>query len=170
MYKVEHININTIKLIKLDIDENYYNKEILDNGDIILTKKIKNEEITLIECFFRYDMIRNQINFNHSKIISCSINNNKLDDNKLQYHLILNEILYIIKDYNKIIERHSIQMFNYKHSLSEYYYLEDLNISVHSIPGFGHFFYEIMLQCNNNNINIDIVIKLSNDEYYQFLC
>ena len=170
MYKLENININTIKLIKLDESKfDDYNKEILDNGDIILTKKIKNEAAILIDSFYRYDMIRNQLNFNYSKIISCSINKKKIDDDKLYYHLILNEILFIVKDYKKIVETNSIQILNYKSTLSEYYYLEELNISVHSIPGLGHFLYEIILQCNNNNIDLDITIKLNNEEFYQFV-
>ena len=171
MYKVENININTIKLIKLDENEinDNYNKEILENGDIILTKKIKDETRIIIDSFFRYEMIRNQLIFNYSKIISCSINGVKVDDNKYYYHLILNEILYIIKDYNKIIDRNSIQILNYKSTLSEYYYLEELNISVYNLPGFGHFFYEIMLQCNNHHINLDITIKLNNEAFYRFI-
>jgi hypothetical protein len=169
MYKLENININTIKLIKLDESKfDDYNKEILDNGDIILTKKIKNEVPILIDSFYRYDMIRNQLNFNYSKIISCSINKKKIDDDKLYYHLILNEILFIVKDYKKIVETNSIQILNYKSTLSEYYYLEELNISVHS-AGLGHFLYEIILQCNNNNIDLDITIKLNNEEFYQFV-
>ena len=171
MYKVENININTIKLIKLDETKinAEYDKKTLDNGDIILTKKIKDETRIIIDSFFKYDMSRNQIDFNYSKIISCYINGIKIDDNKLYYHLILNEIFYIIKDYHKIIEKNSLQILNYKSTSSEYYYIEELGISVYRLPGAGHFFYEIMLQCNYHDINIDITIKLNNESYYQYI-
>jgi hypothetical protein len=92
MYKVELININTIKLIKMDINIDDYNEEVFENGDVILTRKEKDTSIWLkidtFESWLNYDLhYKYQMNLKYSKIISCFINNKKIDDDKLHYHL-----------------------------------------------------------------------------------
>ncbi len=39
MYKVEQINEDTIKLTKLTINNDEYDKQILENGNILLVRK-----------------------------------------------------------------------------------------------------------------------------------
>jgi hypothetical protein len=176
MYKVEQINVNTIKLIKMDINMDDYNEEVLENGDIILTKKLKDTSILNIwlkidtfESWLNYDLhYKYLINLKYSKIISCSINNNKIDDDKLHYHLILYDVYNIIKDYNKIIERNYINLLNEKGS-SDYHYIEELNISFPKVYLGYSCFNELVHQCKNNNIKLDILILLNNKRYIQFI-
>ncbi len=172
MYKIENINVNTIKLIKMDINIDDYNKEVLENGDMILTRKVKDTSILKIDTFnkwLNYDLIyKNQISLKYSKIISCSINDKNVDDDKLHYHLILYDVYNIIKDYNKIMERNYISLLNKKGS-SDYHYIEELNISFPKAYLGYSCFNELIHQCKNNNIKLDLLILLHDERYIQFI-
>ena len=88
MYKVEYINEDTIKLSKLNINKEEYDKQVLENGDILLIRK----KIIIINGFDEFNNVRNQYNINNSNILSCSINYYQSNEYRLKYRSILNYI------------------------------------------------------------------------------
>jgi hypothetical protein len=82
--------------------------------------------------------------------------------------LILYDVYNIIKDYNKIMERNYINLLNTKGS-SDYHYIEELNISFPKVYLGYSCFNELVHQCKNNNIKLDILILLNDERYIQFI-
>ena len=62
MYKVEQIDENTLKLTKLNISRDEYDKKVLENGDILLVRK----NIIYLNGYDEYNNIRTQYNLNNS--------------------------------------------------------------------------------------------------------
>ena len=158
MYKVEQLDENTIKLTKLNINKDNYDEKKLDNGDILLVKKQK----IIITGFFEFNNIKNQYSFNNSNIISCSINQECIVD-KLKYKSILNYIYSnLIKDGVKIIKHSVLNISTIKKQTEDFYYIEDLGISIQGVDA-NRCLYEIINQCSLNNIHITILIGLVDD-------
>jgi hypothetical protein len=156
MYKVEHINEDTIKLTKLTINNNEYDKQVLENGDILLVRK----QIIKINGFTEFN--NNQYNLNNSNILSCVINYYETNDYRLKYKSILNYIYSnIIKDGVKIIRNSILNISTIKRETEGFYYMEDLGISIQGADA-NKCLHEIINQCHHNNIHITILIRLMN--------
>ena len=158
MYKVEQLNENTIKLTKLNINKDEYDKQILENGDMLLVRK----KIITITGFNEFNNSRTQYSFNNSNILSCTINYYQSNEYKLKYKSILNYIYSnIIKDGVKIIKNSSLNISTIKRETEGFYYMEDLGISIQGADA-NKCLYEIINQCHVNNIHITILIRLLN--------
>ena len=157
MYKVEQINEDTIKLTKLTINNDEYDKQVLDNGDILLVRK----QIIKINGFTEFNN-NNQYNLNNSNILSCVINYYETNDYRLKYKSILNYIYSnIIKDGVKIIRNSILNISTIKRETEGFYYMEDLGISIQGADA-NKCLHEIINQCHHNNIHITILIRLMN--------
>jgi hypothetical protein len=158
MYKVEQINENTIKLSKLNINKDEYDKQTLENGDILLVKK----KIIAISGFAEFNNVKSQYNLNNSNILSCVVNYYQSDDYRLKYKSILNHIYSnLIKDGVKIIRHSILNVSTIKRETEGFYYLEDLGISIQGADA-NKCLSEIINQCHYNNIHITILIRLLN--------
>ena len=120
------------------------------SGDLLL-KQIKKIIINKIDDILEYDLC-------NSQIISCSINDKLCDRNK--YKPILNDIYLIINSGTKIIKNTSINIQTIKRDDQGFYYLDKLGISVQGVDA-NKCLYEIINQCDKNNIklNMQIVLK-----------
>jgi hypothetical protein len=158
MYKVEQINEDTLKLTKLNINKDEYDKQILENGDMLLVRK----RIITINGFNEFNNLRNQYNLNNSNILSCVINYYQSNDYRLKYKSILNYIYSnIIKDGFKIIRNSILNISTIKKETEGFYYMEDLGISIQGVDS-NKCLHEIINQCHFNNIHITILIRLMN--------
>ena len=120
----------------------------------LLLKPIKKIIINKIDDILEYD-------FCNSQIISCSVNDILCDKNK--YKPILNDIYYKINNGTKIIKNTSINIQTIKREDSGFYYLNQLGISVQGVDA-NKCLYEIINQCNKNNIKLKMHIELKNKE------
>ncbi len=160
MYKVEQLDENTIKLTKLNINRDEYDKKVLENGDILLVKKNKIH----INSYEEFNNIRTEYNLNNSNILSCIINYNQNDEYNLRYRSIINYIYTnIIKDGVKIIRNSIFNISTIKRETEGFYYIEELGISVQGADA-NKCLHEIINQCHHNNIHINILIRLINGQ------
>lgn len=148
---IEQENGNTLlKLIDITQLTNY-TKTNLDNGDILLTP-IKNITITNLQDLPKYD-------FKHSTITKCIINNDPYK--KLKYKSILNTIYEKINDGTVIIKHTKLNIKTINKTDEGFYYLDNLGISVQGVDA-NKSVYEIVNQCHNNNVILELVVKLVN--------
>ena len=91
------------------------------------------------------------------QIESCKINN--IDYPAKHYSNILYKVYSIIKDKNKIIKHITLNYVEFNRSDKGYYFIDQIGISIQRKDTYGTI-YEIMNQCINNNICIDILIIL----------
>ena len=97
-----------------------------------------------------------QFDFNTSKIISCSINSENII--LLQYKLIRNYIYILINNVDTIRKYKTIFISKYTTGI---YNIPELGIYVKSLSNRVNII-EILTQCINSNINIQMTIKLVN--------
>ena len=137
---------------KIIIDNTDYDIYPQENGDLLLKPKII--KISDMDRLKEYD-------FCNSIIISCKINNDILNKNK--YKPILNYIYNIINNGTKIIRNTTLNIKTIKYNIRGYYYLQDLGISIQGADS-NKSIYEIVNQCNKNNIRLNIKIKLDDNK------
>lgn len=129
-----------------------YTKTNLDNGDILLTP-IKNVAVTTLQDIPKYD-------FKHSTITKCIINNTP--NKKLKYKSIMNTIYEIINDGTTIIKHTKLNIKTINKTDEGFYYLDNLGISVQGVDA-NKSVYEIVNQCHNNNVVLELVVKLGDN-------
>ena len=132
-----------------NIDYDIYQQE---NCELLLRPQII--QINNLDRLALYD-------FRNSNIVSCKINNDILNKNK--YKSILNDIYKIINNGTKIIKNTTLNIKTIEYDKKGFYYLEELGISVQGVDS-NKCVYEIVNQCNKNNIKLDIKIKLSDNK------
>lgn len=137
----------------ITIDNIEYSIHKQKSGDLLL-KQIKKIIINKIDDILEYD-------FCNSQIILCSINNILCDRNK--YKPILNDIYYKINNGTKIIKNTSINISTINRGDSGFYYLDKLGISIQGVDA-NKCLYEIINQCNKNNIKLNMNIVLKNKD------
>jgi hypothetical protein len=103
----------------------------------------------------------NLLTFCNSTIINCKINNDNYEIYK--YRSILNKIYEIIDDGVKIIKNSCLNIKTIKCTDKGFYYLKNLGISIQGVDS-NKCIYEIINQCEKNNINLQINIKLNNNK------
>jgi hypothetical protein len=120
-----------------------------------LINEIKNENIKInnIEDLSKF-------NFMSSKIISCFIDDNKID--KLNYNFIIISIYNIINDGSTIIKNSLLNIKTISFTDKGYNYYENLGISVQGVDA-NKSIKEIYKQATLNNIKINITIRLENN-------
>lgn len=151
IYTIKLKEANKIILEKFVIDETKYTKEILTNGVIVLTKNlVKITKINDIKNYY----------FKNSTVISCSINNIQLT--KLNYMSILYYIYNIIGCGTVIITKSILNIKTIEKNIKGFNYIENLGISVQSVDS-DKSLTEILWQCFYNHININITIKLEDN-------
>jgi hypothetical protein len=75
----------------------------------------------------------------------------------------LNDIYYKINNGSKIIKNTSINISTIKRDDQGFYYLDKLGISVQGVDA-NKCLYEIINQCNKNNIKLNMNIVLKNKD------
>ena len=114
-------------------------------------KLFNNDKRRLRGEFRNYDFI-------NSKIISCTINN--IEFNKLKYISIRNYIYTLINDIS-IVCQHSNNLFSEEKYVG-YNYIKELNIYMTYTNNNFYNLMEIINQAIENNININLQIRLMN--------
>ena len=137
----------------ITIDNIKYKIQKQSNGNLLLIP-IKKIMINKSEQLIDY-------NFCKSQIISCKINDRTTDMKK--YKAIQNEIYSIIDDGAQIIKNSTLNIKTIKCTDKGFTYNEDLGISVQGVNS-NFCLYEIIVQCENNNIKLYIDIELDNKE------
>ena len=99
--------------------------------------------------------------FCNSNIIFCKINNGIIDKNR--YKSILNDVYNIIDSGTKIIKNTILNIETKEYNNKGFTYLENLGISVQGVDA-NKCIYEIIKQCEKNNIKIDIKIRLKDNK------
>lgn len=143
----------TIVFTKIIVNCDKYNISKDSNGNILLKPK-KIKELTN-----KNEILQND--FTHSKIIKCII-----DDKNVQLNKYFNIIQYI---YNKINDGATIiknSLLNVKTTNENdhgFRYLKKIGISVQGAASNKNV-QEIIEQCKNNSILIDLMIQLKNSD------
>ena len=150
VYKFRDLENGDILLEKVNIDLNNFIIENRESGDKLL-KKISQIDINISNIL----NIKNY-DFKKSHIISCFINGN--NDMKLKYRSICEYIYRIINDGTKIIKQTKLNIKTLKKVDEGFTYLDDLGISVQGVNS-NKCLYEILHQCIENEINIELQIK-----------
>jgi hypothetical protein len=150
IYKIIELENTDILLQKYIIDNNNYIIIDKENGDKLL-KKINIIDIKDIK---NYD-------FGKSIILDCKINNNN-NNIKLKYKSILSHIYILINDGTIIIKNTLLNIKTIKKTDNGFYYMNNLGISIQCVDS-NKCVDEITTQCNKNNINIEMKIKLINN-------
>ena len=146
----------------------------LDNGDILLQKIIidttkyiiinKDNDDKLLKKIFIIDIYDiediKEYNFTNSIINECFIDNKEF--NKLKYNSILVYIYKLIDDGIKIIKNTNLNIKTIKKLNDGFYYLDSIGISVQRVDS-NKCLLEIINQCNVNNLQLFIKIKLINE-------
>ena len=151
-YKFTKLDNGDILLQKIIIDNVNYTVINKENGDKLL-KKISNINITDIKDIKEYD-------FKKSIILECLIENKEF--NKLKYKSILEHIYKIINDGTKIIKHTKLNIKTVKKEDEGFYYLDNIGISIQGVDS-NKCLLEIINQCNENEIELSIKIKLIDD-------
>lgn len=151
IYKFIELQNGDILLKKITIDNNIYIQQKQGN-DYILKKK-QNEKIIDISDIKKYD-------FKKSVISKCTLNNDVTDKNK--YKSILEKVYGIINDGVKIIKNTKLNIKTTKKQDEGFYYLEEIGISVQGVDS-NKCLYEILNQCEINEIDIKMTIELQNN-------
>jgi len=138
------------------------NNVILDNIEYIIYPQ-NNGELLLKPKTITLSDINNlkEYNFYNSTIIHCKINKKTIDKNK--YKSILYYIYTIINCGTKIIKITSLNIKTKKIIDKCFYYLKDIGISIQRVNS-NQCIYEIFNQCLQNNIILDIKIKLNDNK------
>jgi len=152
VYKFINLDNDDILLEKTTIDNTNYIIIKQEDGNILL-KKTNFVDITDIKDIKNYD-------FKKSSILECSINNEEF--NKLKYKSILEEIYKIINDGVIIIKHTQLNIKTIKKENDGYYYLDDIGISVQGVDS-NKCLLEIINQCIENEIELNMKIKLNNN-------
>ena len=152
---------NTVKFNGLT-----YDVIILENWDILLKKK----EIIIDINKDNSDEI-SDYNFTYSEIINCKVNETVID--KLKYRNIINNIYNIINNGAKIIKYNSFKDTSEYIQTGEskengFYYLKHLGISIRNVDSNINI-KEIVSQCKNNKIKIEMKIKLKNNSFINII-
>lgn len=153
IYKYIRLENGNILLEKLDnsILSNF-NLVTLENGNILCEKKIRTviENINQIEKY----------NFSKSIITYCSIDNKEVC--KLKYRNIIAYIYDIIGNGTNIIRHTLLNIQTIKKTTKGYYYFRKIGISVQGVDS-NKSILEIVTQCINNNIKLNMNIILENN-------
>lgn len=134
---------------------NYF--ELID-GELYDINEIENETIKKSN----NKLLDN--NFSFSSIIYCKINDNII--NKKSYNNILFEI-YKLLNKEIIINNTLMNIYNSKIINKGFKYLENHDISIQSKDS-NNTLKEIINQCENNNIFINLIIKLKDEQIIEF--
>jgi hypothetical protein len=137
---------------QMTIDNICYNIYLQDNGNLLLKPIII--KINELDKLKDYD-------FCNSNIIFCKINNVMIDKNR--YKSILNDVYNIIDSGTKIIKNTILNIKTKEYNDKGFSYLENLGISVQGVDA-NKCIYEIINQCEKNNITIDIKIRLNDNK------
>jgi hypothetical protein len=152
VYKYIEQDNGDVLLEKIKIDPNIFKLEKMKNGNILLKKKciIINEPEKICD-----------YNFSKSSILSCSINDKKVD--KLKYKSIMVNIFDIINSAKKIKTNTLINICDGEKNDNGYVYYEKLNISIQGTDS-NYSLKEILTQCNFNKIKLNMEIELENKQ------
>jgi hypothetical protein len=134
-----------------------YKQEIID-GTLILTPKVNY--ITLDQF--------NKLNFNNSKILKSSINNNENTiSNKLNYRSLLNDI-WLSMPTQKILQntKFNMKLTNEK-GIKGYVWYPKLNLSIQNKDA-NNTIKEILNMIKINNYSITLTIQLETNEIVNF--
>jgi hypothetical protein len=142
VYEHEDLANGDVLLKKVFIDNKNFTTFVLDNGDILL-KKIVCVNINCANDIKKYDFVK-------SKIISCSLNNNKIV--KLKFKSILCDVYGIINNGAVIIKKSALNIKTTKKTDSGFYYLKNVGISVQGADS-NKCLLEIISQCTENKIH-----------------
>lgn len=153
VYKFKNLENGDILLKKVTLDNTNYKMVTQNNGDKIL-KKIVCVNITDLKNIEKY-------NFKNSKILSLWVLN---DDEMIiiSYKSILKTIYKIINDKEKIIKKSKLNILIEKKTDQDFYYLEDLGISIQDVDS-NKYLLEIINQCVENKISLIMKIKLDDE-------
>ena len=129
-------------------DGNKYKLIPQENGDLLLSK-INIINITSIDDIKKY-------NFSNSIITKCIINNKCIE--KIKYKSILNNIYELMNNGVNIIKNTTLNIDTRARNDSGFYYLKNLGISIQEVDT-NKCLYEIIHQCTNNNIILNITLN-----------
>lgn len=139
-----------------------YTQQII-NGNLILTKIQEIQNIDNIDIYISEHKLFKQ-NLSKSKIIKCKINNEILDIN--YYNKLLLYLYYHI-DKNTIIQNTTLNISKDKIHDKGFKYYKDLGISIQGAES-RKTLKEIINVIKLNNFNIELKIKLENNEIINF--
>jgi hypothetical protein len=134
-----------LKEVKINLED--FDMERLENGYLKLIKKNKYISIENIDSY----------NFRKSKINKIIINNKIYK--YTNYKSILDEIYYMINNGTKIIKHTTLNIVTISKQDQGFYYYKKLGISVQGVES-KRTIKEIINQCENNNIKIELYIIL----------
>lgn len=129
-----------------------------ENGDILCRFVIKAKVIDR-KSALTYD-------YTKSTIKECYVSGNPVE--KLKYFIILIEIYHVIGDSIKIIKKTKLNMDLTKKSTCGFHYMEDFGFSVQR-PDANKCLAEILNQCAENGIRLNMKIKMSNGELIEIV-
>ena len=137
----------------------YLDKEVKD------WNKIKKEiENVVREKYGKQDDELNKLkklSYSHSTILFCYLKDKYVKKNN--YNPILIELYELINDSNNILKFQSIGLVKGKKNGRTCNYLEDLDITVTDVNA-GMAIFELYTQCKNNDIKLNICIRLDDDK------
>ena len=152
----------------------YYTGQKLDNGNILLVKKeIYIDEYTwnqqpngdLLLSPIKYDLITldniNEYEFSHSQIVSVSVNNEEIQE--IKYRKICDHVYNIIGDGLRVIKNSLLNIKLPELNTKGFTYNPILGISVQRADS-NKTLKEILVQCQKNNIILNMKIKLETDK------
>jgi len=143
---------NNTNLLQQQIKETDNLKNEINVSLKILQQQIKlsNDNIFPIKDLINYE-------FGKSIILECSLNNKKMTKNK--YKSTLGLIYNLINDKIKIIKNTKLNIIALKKVDNEFYYLENLGISIQGAES-NKCLLEIITMCIENKIKLYMEIKL----------
>ena len=147
-YEIENCLNGDIILTPIDIDLTKYDKQLLNNGKIIFKYRAPIE-VKISEL--------NNYNIKGSCIYKCIINNRIMNYNK--YRSILYKIYSIIGDGSDIIKNTTLNIKTLNRNDSGFVYKPELGISIQGADS-SKTLNEILIQCKENNIQLQLQIKL----------
>jgi hypothetical protein len=152
VYKFETLDNGDVLLKKVVLDNTNFTVVNKSNGDKVL-KKITSVNISDIKDIRKFD-------FKKSNIMSCQLNNDTTV--KLKFRTILENVYKIINDGATIIKNSKLNIKTCKKHDDGFTYLEYLGISVQGVDS-NKCLLEIINQCVENEISLNMVIKLFNE-------
>jgi hypothetical protein len=152
IYTKKKMDDGTILLVKNDIFTDEYTWKRQHNGNLLLTP-VKNDLITL-------DNIKNY-EFSHSMIMDVSLNGEEIKEFK--YRKIRDCVYNTIGDGLTVIKNSILNIKLPELNSRGFTYNSELGISVQGADS-NRTMKEIILQCQKNNISLNMKIKLDDDK------
>ena len=167
IYRPTKLDNKDILLERIIIDDKKYIAIPQDDGNILLKRKIDKVDEKQYDIVYKKNgdilLKKKDINYDYtgSAVHKCVLNGVEYENTS--YAAIIRQIYRLIKNVKQIINNTKLNIKMGHITGKGYVYIEELDISIQRVEA-NISMKEIINQCNLNDIELELTIKLDNGE------